>query len=176
LSTESGGGHHRQRRVLIPGGGQPGRRLRDRQRPAGDEAEVPRAAAGHGRGRACLVQQGEHRRRVQARPGRVAAGQIIHQRDLRAAGQDGAEVYPRNRHGPVCDRRRGDTLNTREQGLGARPAVRFDARYHYVGAVLRALAAFAEQCAGCAGTRCATQVDPQVTAGGRGLAASLSAH
>src|SRR5215468_9776532 len=110
------------------------------------------------------------------RAGRVAACKIIHQRDLRAAGQDGAEVYPLNRGAPACHRGRGNNLKTSQQGLGARSAARFDTGCHHIGAVLGAPVAFAEQGAGCAGTQRATQVDAQVPAGGRCPVAGGSAH
>ena len=114
--------------------------------------------------------------RAMARAGRVAVREIVDQRHRGAAGQHRAEVHLLGQRAPVGDFGGGHDLKTGQEAFGVRPAVRFRARHHHVGAVLRAPAALAEQRAGGAGPGCVAQVDPQPPTGGRSPRPGVSTH
>src|ERR1700737_3265676 len=78
----------------------------------------------------------------------LAVGVQVTMCTSRAAGQRRAEVHLLCQRAPVWDLGGGNDLKTCQEVFGVRPAVRFRARHHHVGAVLRAPAALAEQRAG----------------------------
>jgi hypothetical protein len=80
-----------------------------------------------------------------AQAGHIAVRDIVDQHHRGAAGQHRAEVHLLGQRAPVGDFGGWEDLKTGQEVFGVRPAVRFRARYHHVGAVLRPPAALAEQ-------------------------------
>ena len=73
-----------------------------------------------------------------AAAGRVGVGELVDQRDLRPAGQDGVEVHLLEPAALVLDAPARDDLEALEQRLGLLPAVGFDDADDDVVAVLHA--------------------------------------
>jgi hypothetical protein len=111
-----------------------------------------------------------------SRARQVAVGQLIDQSNLGPAGQHRGQIQLRSHRAQVGEWGAGNDLQTGQQGLGVRPAVRLGLGHHHVRTAPGALLALAQQRAGRARTWRVAEVDPQPPAGGRFLLSGVSAH
>ncbi len=93
--------------------------------------------------------------------GRVGVGQLVDQRDVRAAGEDGVEVHLGQRRPPVGDGQARDHRQVADLVGGLLPPVRLDEADDHVGAPLAPPPTFAEHGEGLAHAGRGAQVDPQ---------------
>ena len=113
-----------------------------------------------------------------ARPGHVGVRELVHQGDLRAAGEHRVHVHLLERRPAVLQRGPGHDLQAVEQRAGLRAPVRLGEPHHDVGAAFGPAVPLAEHGVGLAHARRGTQVDPQRPRSGRAGASrapSLSA-
>ena len=101
-------------------------------------------------------------------PGHVRVRELVDQRDLRSASQDGVDVHLGERGAPVGERPPRDDLETVDHLGGVPAAVGLDEPDHDVGPALGAAVALAEHGVGLADAGCCAEVDPESSAGAHG--------
>jgi hypothetical protein len=102
-----------------------------------------------------------------AQAGRVGVSQLVHQHDLRAAGEHRLQVHVLQRGPAVLDLDPRHDLQAWDQLDGPRAAVGLDVGHDHVVAVGHELVRVAQHSVGLAGPRRAAEVDLQPAAGRR---------
>ena len=95
-------------------------------------------------------------------PGSVGVGQLVHQHQLRLAGQQPVDVHLLEGLAPVLDGATGEDLQIADLGVGLGPAVLLHPADHHVGAPFLPAPALVEHGVGLADPRRGAEIEPEL--------------